>query len=120
MLVLFNNRNAEVLQVTDSEIVLRTPTGGISGGPVDVIVATATGYTVAEGAYVYDVADYSSSDDDFYAGQRAYIQVTNMYESCYGGVVRLDYRRHFHRAGGYRGQAARFAIPVYIRRGRAG
>ena len=86
VLVLFNNHNAELLSVSDDQIVFLTPGGGISGGAVDVIVATETGYTVAEDAFVYEVADYSNSEEDFYAGQEGYIKITNMYDSCYGGV----------------------------------
>mgnify|MGYP002845238347 CR=1 FL=1 len=55
VLVLLDDHNAEVVSVSDDKIVFNTPGGGISGGPVDVLVATASGYAVAEDAFVYDV-----------------------------------------------------------------
>jgi hypothetical protein len=86
VVVLLNNRNAEVRSVTDDEIIFETPPGGISGGAVDLLVATETGYAVADDVFFYETPDYSDTEDGFYVGQESYIQLINMYESCYGGV----------------------------------
>jgi len=82
---LFGNHNARVLSASDSALEVMAPKGPITGGAVDVLVATSSGYTHKDDAYRYDVSDYSS-EGDFYSGQESYIRVTNLYSSCYGGV----------------------------------
>ena len=80
VLVLFNNHNAELLSVSDDQIVFLTRWRNFwwSGG---CHRRSETGYTVAEDAFVYEVADYSNSEEDFYAGQEGYIKITNMYDN---------------------------------------
>lgn len=85
VIVLFGDENAELLSVTDSEITLLVPRGPITGGAVDVTVATATGNTKSVGAYTYEIGG-GLYDDEY-----GYVQVSNYWESCYGGLSsRLD------------------------------
>lgn len=85
VMVLFGDENAELVSVTDGEIVLLVPRGPLTGGFVDVRVATATGNTVLADAYQYNIGD------SLYDDQYGYIQVSNYWESCYGGLSsRLD------------------------------
>lgn len=92
VIVLIDNHNAEILSVNDFEIAIRTPPGPITGGPVDVLVATDNGYTLVDDRsdnfplYEYGTADFSWKDGEFYTGQKHYVQVTNVYDSCYGGI----------------------------------
>ncbi len=84
IVVQFGDDNAQILSISDSSIELVVPPGPISGGAVDVRIATATGTATAEAAYTYDVGDV-------YAEQIGHIQVNNFWESCYGGLSgRLD------------------------------
>jgi hypothetical protein len=84
LVVVFGDDNAEILSVSDSEIEVRVPPGPISGGAVDVRVATATGTAMAEGAYTYDVGEHFDE-------QIGHIQINNFWESCLGGLSdRLD------------------------------
>jgi len=95
VVVLLDNHNAEVLSVTNNEIVIRTPEGPITGGPVDVLVATPNGYARLEpngdlapytyGAGVFDGDGDVLKGNSFYRDQRHYIQVSNLWDSCYGG-----------------------------------
>jgi hypothetical protein len=89
LIVLIDNHNAEILTVADSEVVVRTPAGPITGGPVDLVVATDRGYTLLpaeEAPYTYGSADFSGVQDGFYSGQRAYINVVDTFDSCFGGL----------------------------------
>jgi hypothetical protein len=84
LVVLLGNHNAEVLSVSANEIVVKTPRGPITGGAVDLVVATETGYTELVDAYTYDVT--SGDGTPLYDGQTAYVVVQNMWASCYGGL----------------------------------
>ena len=81
LVVTFGSQNAEILSASDSEIVVITPVGPVTGGAVDIRVANRTGIGRAEGAYEYDVGelydgqvafisidDYSQSGSNFYVG----------------------------------------------------
>lgn len=78
LVVYFGTLNAEILSVSDTEIRVRTPQGPISGGAVDVQIATEGGQALGRGAYTYEV-------DERLAGEVAYIVATNYWNSCYGG-----------------------------------
>lgn len=84
IVVQFGDENAEIVSVTDGELVVRVPQGPITGGAVPIRVGTASGYSYAEGAYTYEVGD-------LYEEQVGYVQVNNFWESCLGGLSdRLD------------------------------
>ena len=95
LVVLFDNHNAEVVSATNSEIVVRTPPGPITGGGVEVLVANATGYDLQApsgdialyryGVGVYDGEGQPLGRSPFYRDQQHYVQVSNLYDSCYGG-----------------------------------
>lgn len=78
VVVQFGDENAEILAIEDGSIQVRVPQGPITGGAVEVRVATRTGFTAASDSYVYDVGD-------LYAEQIGHIQVNNYWESCLGG-----------------------------------
>lgn len=77
--VVFNGRNAEIVSVTDAEIVVVAPHGPIEGGPVAVTVGTPEGQATLSGGYTYEVDDLTSSET-------AYIVATNARFACYGGT----------------------------------
>jgi hypothetical protein len=81
VVVLIGNHNAEIVSVSDGEIRVKTPRGPITGGPVDIVVATENGWTELADRYEYDVTE----DVDVYDGQTGYIAVQNLWTSCYGG-----------------------------------
>lgn len=84
VVVVFGDHNASVLAVADDRLTVVVPAGPLSGGAVDVKVATATGYAITSGAYTYDTGTIGR-------GETAYIQVNNYWESCLGGLSsRLD------------------------------
>ncbi|MES2642211.1 MAG: IPT/TIG domain-containing protein [Myxococcota bacterium] len=84
VVVQFGDDNAEILAIEDGRLEVRVPQGPITGGAVDVRIATRTGFTIAADAYVYDVGD-------LYAEQIGHIQINNYWESCLGGLSgRLD------------------------------
>ena len=85
LVVLFANHNAEILEVSDSAIRVVTPPGPITGGAVDVVVATATGYATLEDGYRYNV-DPVDGDDDVYDDQTGYVLLQNLWTSCLGGL----------------------------------
>lgn len=95
VVVLFDNHNAEVLSVENNQIVAKTPQGPITGGGVEVLVANANGYDLRKpsgdfalykyGQAVFDENSESLRQTAFYAGQRHYVQVSSLYDSCYGG-----------------------------------
>lgn len=95
VVVLMDNHNAEVLSVSNNEIVIRTPPGPITGGGVDILVANQFGYArrtpngdVAPYTYgggVFDGDGTALRGNSFYRDQRHYMQVTNLWDSCYGG-----------------------------------
>ncbi len=78
IVVQFGDDNAEILAIEDGLIQVRVPQGPITGGAVEVRVATRTGFTIAGDSYLYDVGD-------LYAEQIGHIQVNNYWESCLGG-----------------------------------
>lgn len=84
VLVIFGDHNAEILSMEDSRLRVKVPPGPLSGGAVDVRVATGTGFALLGGGYTYDVGRISD-------GESAYVQVNNYWESCLGGLSsRLD------------------------------
>jgi hypothetical protein len=85
VVVLLGNHNAEIVSVTDTAITIVTPTGPLTGGPVDVVVTTPSGYTERRGAYTYDVRPPGLAADP-YLSQQSYIIVENLWTSCYGGM----------------------------------
>lgn len=85
IVVLFANHNAEILSVSDSAIQVKTPPGPITGGPVDVVVATATGYSTLEDGYTYDMSP-ATGDSTVYDDQTGYILLQNLWTSCLGGL----------------------------------
>lgn len=78
IVVQFGDDNAEILAIEDGRLEVRVPQGPITGGAVEVRIATRTGFTTAAESYVYDVGD-------LYAEQIGHIQVNNYWESCLGG-----------------------------------
>lgn len=95
VVVLMDNHNAEIVSVTNNEIVVRTPPGPITGGGVEVLVATPDGYDLRTpsgdvaayryGQSVFDEEGAPLRQSPFYRDQRHFIQVSNLYDSCYGG-----------------------------------
>jgi hypothetical protein len=84
IVVQFGDDNAEILSISDTELEVVVPQGPISGGAVDVRVATKTGTGSADGAYTYDVGSQ-------FDAQVGHVQVNNFWESCLGGMSdRLD------------------------------
>ena len=83
--VVFGSGNARILRVEGSEIEVEVPDGPIEGGAVDVVVATPSGQTRLEDAYVYDL-DSMFGQEGFYDDEIAYVAITNDYLSCFGGV----------------------------------
>ena len=92
LVVMFGSQNAEILSATDSEIVVVTPVGPVTGGPVDVKVAAKNGTGKADDAYTYDVGDtyddqvafiniddYSQSESAFYVGTAGTEGVAHLY-----------------------------------------
>ena len=61
LVVLIGNHNAPLLSVSDTEVVVRTPRGPITGGPVDLLVATERGYLEVPDAYTYQVTSADGS-----------------------------------------------------------
>lgn len=94
VVVLFDNHNAHVKSVTDSEIVVETPRGPVTLGAVDVIVGTPTGYVEVEGGYTFQRAEFLPDEDgdpetaneSFYEGQEYFVAVRNWYNSCIAGI----------------------------------
>ncbi len=80
VMVVFNGRNAEILSVSDTEIVVVAPHGPIEGGPVDVTVGTLDGQATLEDGYTYTV-------DDVTSGQTAYVMIS---ELSFSGDYLLD------------------------------
>jgi hypothetical protein len=85
--VVFGSQNAEVISISDGELVVRSPRGPVEGGPVDVVVATPAGQERLSDAYVYDV---TPDQDDIFAQEMAYVGVTNDWFSCFGGLGLAD------------------------------
>lgn len=118
VIVLIDNHNAEILSVSDSEIVAVSPPGPITGGPVDLLVATETGYTLrdaSDGLYRYGAGDFTENGE-FYEDQVHYIQISNLFSSCYGGIgagIGGCEQSAFNGATGIDGQAEflRFSYP---------
>ncbi|MBW1877879.1 MAG: IPT/TIG domain-containing protein, partial [Deltaproteobacteria bacterium] len=97
LVVQFGRHNAPIVSVSDSAIEVVTPTGPMTGGPVDILVATPTGYiecippgtsgydSGCEVDYTYDVGALSG-EPDFYTGQEHFVLIHNLWYSCYGGM----------------------------------
>ncbi|MCP4807281.1 MAG: hypothetical protein GY884_18195 [Proteobacteria bacterium] len=87
LVVMFGSTNAEILSVSDSEIVVTSPVGPIEGGAVDIRIATMAGQAVSYaedgGGYLYDVGD-------LYDDQVSYVVVNDYWYSCFGGASYYD------------------------------
>ncbi len=90
VVVQFGSTNAEILSVSDGELVVVTPKGPVEGGRVDVKVATRGGQGTLEvvggkadqdatGGYAYDLGSV-------YGEQTGYVAINNLWNSCYGGM----------------------------------
>jgi hypothetical protein len=84
IVVYFGSLNADVLEVTDEQIRLRTPRGPIQGGAVDIAVATPSGVADSAGGYLYDMGKL------YHENEVGYLVATNYWMSCYGGADDLD------------------------------
>jgi hypothetical protein len=84
IVVYFGSLNADVLEVSDEQIRLRTPRGPIQGGAVDIAVATPSGVADAAGGYLYDMGKL------YHENEVGYLVATNYWMSCYGGADDLD------------------------------
>jgi hypothetical protein len=84
LVVTIGGHNAVILEANNSNLVLQTPAGPLSGGLVDVVVATANGYAWNEDAYEYDVV--LGDEASPYTDQTAFISVQNLYASCQFGL----------------------------------
>jgi hypothetical protein len=74
--VMFGDRAAEILAVSDGSIQVVAPAGPVSGGPVAVTVGTLDDYTVFgddedEPGYTYDIGE------DFFTSEDAYLVLRN-------------------------------------------
>lgn len=78
VMVQFGDESAEVLEATDGQLTVVVPPGPISGGGVEVRVATATGYAAAAQPYTYELGS-------LHADQVGAVTVSNYWESCTGG-----------------------------------
>ena len=95
LVVLMDNHNAEIVSVSNNELVVRTPSGPVTGGGVEVLVANPQGYQLLTpngtyapyryGTSVFDSAGEPLNESSFYQNQQYYVQVSNLYDSCYGG-----------------------------------
>lgn len=83
LVVTIGGHNANILSATENAIVVESPPGPLSGGPVAVVVATADGYAWKDAAYNYDVAFGGESP---YTNETAFISVENLWTSCLGGM----------------------------------
>lgn len=77
--VVIGNRNAEILDIADDEMLVRVPHGPFEGGAVDVKVGTSEGQAVSSGGYTFEVP--SVTEDEV-----AYILAINATASCLGGL----------------------------------
>jgi hypothetical protein len=84
LVVQIGHHNAEILSVEDGAITISTPRGPVTGGAVDLLIATASGYVEVPGAYTYDVT--LDPDTTTFAEEKAYIVAENLWTSCYGGM----------------------------------
>jgi hypothetical protein len=84
VVVYFGSLNADILEVSDEQIRLRTPRGPIKGGAVDIAVATPHGVADASGGYLYDMGKL------YHENEVGYLVATNYWMSCYGGADDLD------------------------------
>ncbi len=101
LMVQFGNRNATIVSVSDTQLVVTVPQGPMGGGSVNVTVGTVNG--MAQAPFLFDMGPdllESSAGSDEIPGQDGsidgsdvvgYILVNNFWESCYGGLSgRLD------------------------------
>lgn len=86
IMVVFGGRNAKVLSVSDSEIVVEAPHGPIEGGPVDITVGTPDGQATLDDGYTYEV-------DEITDGQTAYVMVS---EYSFAGDYTFDGGAEFY------------------------
>ncbi len=84
LVVTIGGHNANIVDVTDTTITVDSPMGPLSGGPVDVVVATVDGYAWKEDAYTYDVA--FGAEQSPYTDEAAYLSIENLWTSCLGGM----------------------------------
>jgi len=78
VVVYFDSLNAEILEVTDEALRVRTPRGPLQGGAVNVYVATEDGIAQANDVYTYEVGD-------LFSNEVAHISAGNYWRSCLGG-----------------------------------
>ncbi|MEL6346761.1 MAG: IPT/TIG domain-containing protein [Myxococcota bacterium] len=95
--VMFGDQNAEIVDITDSEITVISPRGPLEGGPVDVAVGTISGFERLEGGYSYTLGNTTGDDGDNKVpfperteGQIAYVTIANTTLSCLGGIHDTD------------------------------
>ena len=88
VVVTIGGHNATVVTATDSTLVVVTPMGPMSGGQVDLVVATDKGMLWKEDAYSYGVEPYAvrKAGSRLYSDEAAYISVENLWTSCLGGM----------------------------------
>ena len=79
LVVEFGQHSATIVAVTDAVITVVVPPGPLTGGAVDIDVATPTGFSALNAGYTYDT-------QGVYDNQSAYVQVNNFWESCLGGL----------------------------------
>ncbi|MBN1334550.1 MAG: IPT/TIG domain-containing protein [Deltaproteobacteria bacterium] len=81
VVVLFGDKNAEIRSVSDTSVEVVVPAGPVTCGPVNVTVATESGYDVAEAAYTYvSGPTYTDGDADgpsIYDQESAYLVLQN-------------------------------------------
>jgi hypothetical protein len=79
--VVFASQNAEILEATDNELIIRVPQGPIQGGLVDITIGTTSGQKTVSDKYNYEVGALLQD-------QAGYILVSDQWQSCLGGVGR--------------------------------
>lgn len=88
IVVQFGDHNADIVSLSDSAIEVVTPPGPVTGGGVDVVVATEGGYTRDMDAYTYDPGplwdEEGTETSPFYAEETGFIVLSNYYNSLYG------------------------------------
>ncbi len=95
LVVLFGDKNAEILEGTDSSVTVVVPKGPVTAGKVKVVVANELGYDVfgdddSESGYVFDpgpIYGDAVADSNLYEEENAYIAITNFFEAGYGMYI---------------------------------
>ncbi len=85
LMVQFGSANAEIVDVSDTELTVTAPPGPVGGGTVRVRVGSSTGYADAD--YTYAVGDeVVEGAGDEQPDEVGYVLVNNYWESCLGGL----------------------------------